>query len=823
MSPRTPAQEAALDRAIAQVGAERCDWVDDETEVRTGLAVARLLVAHGAHLMLFRPAMAGGAWEPRGGTGRSGYWFDEDWQHSEYSADVVDRWSPGMALAMVCGHVFDAVDNDPRNGGDKIMERLADAMPPVLMTADTPSSGQHHLIGALGITKTALGGVDIQAGLGSCDRARPKCNGGHGFIFLAPTRKWSKTLDRVDRYRWVGGAAGLVAPDLSASVGAPLRSRITEMRAEMETERRARSGLEPVAGGGRPALRLVTDTHREFSPRQADEFIAKQVVARVREARAGTVANTLFAASALLGHFVPGHLDDDSAEAIMLDALASCAGNDGSRTWDEMHEIRNGIAVGQNEWQATMCSGLNPFARYPDFEAIEEAQGGIRPLARFNGHGGTPDDCVSDDSVPGVVGEIPRWFDRAGLRAEDCAIHLRGLAPVAVTREGGVAVYADGVYRINEAALRVVTIGMLRNRWNVGHHNTIANFLAAQLYGEGLVLPERMAEPLVNFADGMLDLRTLELHPHDPRHMSTFQLPFAWSPDAPCPTYLRWVQMIDVVDQLVDLEETVGQMFDPSRTPTKALFVFGPARSGKSTYLRLMATAAGSERTSGLSLQDLATDRYASANLYGMVLNVCADLSAAHVEDVSLFKKLTGQDLIAANRKYGRQFTFTNAAMFAFSGNTLPTVSESSRAYLERMKPISFANSFAGAEDPSIEDAMMVELPGIVARWVRRYHERLVRGAPTPTLPRVAAQFAEASNRVLMWLASEVHVGPGYWATTTTLHDGFKRWCDQEGGARAMGKTKFAEQLRSAPGVESATNSANKARGWTACLKPFGG
>jgi putative DNA primase/helicase len=67
---------------------------------------------------------------------------------------------------------------------------------------------------------------------------------------------------------------------------------------------------------------------------------------------------------------------------------------------------------------------------------------------------------------------------------------------------------------------------------------------------------------------------------------------------------------------------------------------------------------------------------------------------------VSVFKLMTGEDVVLANRKYGAQFTFTNRALFAFSANELPTIGEGSRAYSERIKPFRFDRSFAGREDP---------------------------------------------------------------------------------------------------------------------------
>jgi putative DNA primase/helicase len=95
---------------------------------------------------------------------------------------------------------------------------------------------------------------------------------------------------------------------------------------------------------------------------------------------------------------------------------------------------------------------------------------------------------------------------------------------------------------------------------------------------------------------------------------------------------------------LDDLEETMATMLDQSRTPPKAALLHGPSRSGKSTFLRLMTAIAGHENTSAVSLHQLSEDRFASANLYGKILNVAADISADHVRDLSLWKMLTGED-----------------------------------------------------------------------------------------------------------------------------------------------------------------------------------
>lgn len=338
---------------------------------------------------------------------------------------------------------------------------------------------------------------------------------------------------------------------------------------------------------------------------------------------------------------------------------------------------------------------------------------------------------------------------------------------------------------------------------------TVEESLVGLLSADGLRIPETYPEPVLNVLNGMLDLRTGVLSPHAPGYLSRVQVPVEWDPSATAERYESWLSQ-SCPGQTDDLEETVSTMLDPSATPAKAVFLFGPSKSGKSTFLRIMQSVAGTPNTSGVSLHMLSEDRFAAANLYGMMLNTCADLSAAHLADTSLFKQMTGGDLVHANRKYGHEFSFTNTALFAFSANRIPTVSEASSAYVERIKPFSFPNSFAGREDPSVEAEVMEELPGILVRWVRAWQRRDQRGGYLPTVESVRREFEAASDRVKLWAdqAAVIHpeavgslVGENLGTGKTDLYLSFKQWLEREGGAGAMKRADFLHRLESLPGV----------------------
>jgi putative DNA primase/helicase len=432
----------------------------------------------------------------------------------------------------------------------------------------------------------------------------------------------------------------------------------------------------------------------------------------------------------------------------------------------------------------------------------------------------------------GKLPKKPRLPKTSGFFKEDGSLLVKQATeavlrenPAALTAERSVALYMNGAYRIDRSAMISKVVDLLGDDYRMQWRETIEETAIGILYSQGLILPDHITVPLLNVRNGMLDLATMTLKPHDPSYMSSSQIPIEWDADAKCPAYEEWIYD-RIGDQVDDLEEASSVMLDPSRTPTKAVFAFGPSRSGKSTFIRILQEIVGNENRSAVTLHQLSDDKFAAANVYGKILNSAADISTRHVDDLSIFKMMAGEDSINGNRKYGAQFTFTNRALFAFSANEPPTVGEVSRAYLERIKPFEFPRSYAGRENPEIEEAIMRELSGVVVRLVRAWQRMRERGHYLPTNPAVRRRFEVKSNRVLQWLTEEkkivptetVTVGMDGGSTLTALYQSFVKWAEDQ-KSKPMGKKTFTSHLESQNGVKEVRIGPNKTRGYNIVTK----
>jgi len=183
---------------------------------------------------------------------------------------------------------------------------------------------------------------------------------------------------------------------------------------------------------------------------------------------------------------------------------------------------------------------------------------------------------------PGKRPDAPgsKYFDSHGLRVQTLAEDVLDGVPLAVGVDGCLHLYRDGVYANGQNLLLGHICSMLGERYRPTHASAAIEYLTAQLTAQGRLLPDAPPGGLLNLANGMLDLTTLELREHDPALLSSVQLPIAWDPSATAPTYERWLRE-QAGEQADDLEETAATMLDPSRTPTKAPFLFGPTKSGK--------------------------------------------------------------------------------------------------------------------------------------------------------------------------------------------------------------------------------------------------
>lgn len=323
------------------------------------LHVARLLIELGIPVFVAKPAMSGGVWNPKGGTGRCGFVLPREWQKTIATANWLPApdgtiakgfegraWQPGDALGAVGGHGLDFVDVDLRTeGAEASWAELQAVMPPVYFTQTSPSGGFHAAVASMDVGERVgfVPGIDLRAG---------RADGtGRGFIFLSPTVKLSKVTDEVMPYA-VTEMSLLEKLALSDDPAAVLAADDTDdLRAIVAAEKAHPAvfmevgevdGLLPYnAFGGAANVKTVSEATEHINRKLND----------LRAARKGYVYDALNTAALQVGHYVPSMYTVEQAEEVLRDALNTATGGliwspNMPGYWDETQAIAKGLRDG---------------------------------------------------------------------------------------------------------------------------------------------------------------------------------------------------------------------------------------------------------------------------------------------------------------------------------------------------------------------------------------------------------------------------------------------------------------------------------------------
>ena len=129
-------------------------------------------------------------------------------------------------------------------------------------------------------------------------------------------------------------------------------------------------------------------------------------------------------------------------------------------------------------------------------------------------------------------------------------------------------------------------------------------------------------------------------------------------PEATCPKWEKFLSETFPEDSQDVAWEIPGHLMIPDRSLQKAVLLLGEGSNGKSTYQRALVSFLGRRNVASLTLHNLESNRFAPARLVGKLANICADLPSADLTGSSMFKAITGGDVITGERKHVDSFDF---------------------------------------------------------------------------------------------------------------------------------------------------------------------
>lgn len=387
-----------------------------------------------------------------------------------------------------------------------------------------------------------------------------------------------------------------------------------------------------------------------------------------------------------------------------------------------------------------------------------------------------------------------RFFDKnGGLLHRDLKHAVLEPGPIRTGVGGTLWRYRDGVWLPDgkdEVTRRVVSL--MDQRFRASYPRQILEDLMAQ---EPFIDGEQ-PEHVLNFANGLLEWSTGELLDHTADLPTTYQITAAWNEGAECPTVDEWVAQVAPPDAIDLLWEVFGVAMYGGQPFHRAVLLYGPGRNGKGTFLRLIKAMIGAKHISSVTLQDLADNRFAAADLFGKVANIAGDLDSRHVASTGLFKMITGGDPIRAERKYGDSFQFTSAATMIFAANELPRSSDHTHGFMSRWVVIPFDRLVLadGEEDPTLEARLHAELEGVAVRAVEGLCRAMTRGGfgIPESVAAATGEYRDNADPLRLFYLECLRVtkDPTHLVARARIYDRYKEWAE-ENNYRPMSPNRF--------------------------------
>lgn len=361
--------------------------------------------------------------------------------------------------------------------------------------------------------------------------------------------------------------------------------------------------------------------------------------------------------------------------------------------------------------------------------------------------------------------------------------------------DGRIWAYADGKWSPDDNVIRNRVVHYLGEKYQPSRTTAVEHIVKASI-------PTITLDPVtqyINLRNGLLDWETGELLPHDPEVMSTVQLHASWDPEAQCPEFDKFLTSVVPAD-VVDLAwELIGYMMFSGNPLHKAVMLTGTGRNGKGTFIRVLQALLGRENITAVTLQALATERFAPASLFGKLANIAGDIDGNYIENTAKFKGITGEDAITAEFKNKNSFEFTPYAVPLFSANKIPGSADATTGYLSRWVVIPFPNDFTGREDRTLSERLTTpqEIDGIAAKAIPALQRLMARGNFAETASSKAAMddFMRKVDQVRAWAEERAELGSGLpGVNRTTLYEDYKTWASN-GGYGKLKAPEFYDRL----------------------------
>ena len=321
-------------------------------------------------------------------------------------------------------------------------------------------------------------------------------------------------------------------------------------------------------------------------------------------------------------------------------------------------------------------------------------------------------------------------------------------------------------------------------------------------------------EQHINLRDGVLDIETGELGPHDPRLISTLQLDCHYKPEATAPKWDAFIRelCLDPETETVDVEmynvlqEWTGLILSTiyGYRVKKSLILFSPqGNSGKTVFLSVLAGILGKDAVSNVDFKSLGSSRWATGRAFSKRCLLVGDEGGERIESSAIFKQLTGGDTVSAEFKGLQGFDYTFRGVIVAACNVLPYFDDDKGNHVvDRLHLLHCRHTVPEADrDPLLVDKLLQERDGIF-QWawtgLRRFLNNGMRFSHCQSSEVLTSEYRARYDTMYSFIRDELELTGNRLDTMkkTDLEYRYQTYCIEQ-DLKPLGKKNIAVRLAS--------------------------
>lgn len=308
---------------------------------------------------------------------------------------------------------------------------------------------------------------------------------------------------------------------------------------------------------------------------------------------------------------------------------------------------------------------------------------------------------------------------------------------------------------------------------------------------------------LLNQPTFTVNLETSESHPHHKPDYITKCTRVAAVYNRPHPVFDRFIRDICVEDMaLVEyLQRALGACLSGAIQDNFLLFWYGTGQNGKNTFGDLITWILG-DYAKVIPIETLISNKNNAhpttlANLRGLRLAVCSEVSEGSYWDEARVKSLTGDSEISARFMRQDFFEFPRTHKHLVYGNHRPMLRIVDLGMKSRLHIVPFRAYFPPeARDPNMRHRLVAEAPAILA-WLIEGHAKWLEDGYLKKCSAVQAEtdsYFESQSTNEAWVAECCKTGEDARESAKNLYASFKTWKESRGEG-VISQTRWGEWM----------------------------